>query len=101
MTHFNLLDLIALDNIVQVFTFDERIDVRNAMRNRTDHVSSKAQQLLKFIAQHQWKRPNVVIRETEFGKKSFYQNSEGEYERMEMYHHPIIDAVQPYKVRES
>ena len=101
---FTYLNLLALNNITQVLTFDERVMIRQKLFGKLQDVKSPDRiiQLLSIIKSNQWERPPIEYRETENGKVLFYYDTNTEsFKNINTYQHPILEEVKPFNITEN
>ncbi|WKW46725.1 hypothetical protein P3875_01240 [Myroides sp. JBRI-B21084] len=93
------LNLLALNNITQVLTFDERVFIRKKLLDNLQDVacSERITELLSIIKKHNWERPHVEYKETDQGKELFYYDEKTEsLISINDYKHSILEEVKPY-----
>lgn len=101
MTVFDLINVLALDGLKKVLTFDERAELQQTIRGGSQKISPKVNELLRIIKQHNWNKPETQYKETEIGKLLFYKSENDEWERIGNYHHPILDEITSYQISDE
>lgn len=94
------LSLLALNNIIQVLTFDERNLVRQIMRGQTPVPGKqKISELLCIINKYKWERPATQWTEDPSGNRNlmFYDATSESWRNIKHYDHPIIQDLQQFK----
>jgi|GEM_PF-6818353 len=102
---FEYLNLLALNNITQILTFDERVFIRKKLMGKLQEVKSPDRiiKLMTIIKSYNWERPTMEYRENEYGDKIlFYYDEETEsFKNINTYKHPILEELKPFNITEK
>ena len=77
------LDVLALDSIYNLLSFNERIDTHLYIRNKTEKLNPKSEKIFNWIKQNYWSPP-----ETKYDRNKtlkFYNEKTESFENLEKY----------------
>ena len=85
MNDFKLeyIDVLALDSIYNLLSFNERIDTHLYIRNKTEKLNPKSEKIFNWIKQNYWSPP-----ETKYDRNKtlkFYNEKTESFENLEKY----------------
>ncbi|TXG86156.1 MAG: hypothetical protein E6R13_00975 [Spirochaetes bacterium] len=76
-------DVLALDSIYNLLSFNERIDTHLYIRNKTEKLNPKSEKIFNWIKQNYWSPP-----ETKYDRNKtlkFYNEKTESFENLEKY----------------
>lgn len=83
----NLYDILSLDSIYHLLSYDERINVRLVLQYKEDQLCAKAQDLGKWIIENAWIVPEMKYNCNR--ELTFYHEKSEEWQLVEDY--PVLN----------